>query len=47
MGIYLGISSAAVGLYGLVSGDPLPGIAFLAAGIALFLFFRKKGVQAP
>jgi len=43
MDIYLGLSFAVVGAYGLVSGESLPGAAFVAAGLFLFFFARHKG----
>jgi len=40
---YLGISSAVVGVYGLVSGEIPLGMGFLVTGVTLFLLFRRKG----
>lgn len=38
---YLGISCCVVGLYGLVSGTVLPGLAFAGTGLVLATFFSK------
>jgi hypothetical protein len=45
MGVYLGISSTVVGVYGLLSGAPLWGAGFLASGVLLVLFFKTTGVH--
>ena len=43
MGPYLGIACCVVGLYGLISGNFLPGLLFVGAGTGIAGFSRRAG----